>query len=165
VGNAHHKVIEIEIDEGKLIKVNTLSILRAIMSFLEEFEENFEQLKVILKDKWLDYYKINRLWITEMLENTKGWLETFDGGHRPPGLFILGTISGLEPSLKDLLLPFCKLNSLDESLIEVLGLDFDPDIELKKRTEEAAKTQEAEIVPLLTDPDTEYLNKIREEIK
>lgn len=33
---------------------------------------------------------------------------------------------------------------------------------LKKRAE-ATTIQEAKIVPLLTDPDTEYLNKLREE--
>lgn len=42
-------------------------------------------------------------------------------------------------------------------------IDFDPGIELEKRAAEAAATQEAHVIPLLTDADTEYLNKIREE--
>lgn len=42
-------------------------------------------------------------------------------------------------------------------------MSFIPRNELEKQAIEAAKTQEAEIIPFLTDTDPEYLNKIREE--
>ncbi len=61
------------------------------------------------------------------------------------------------------MLPFTELNPNPEKLIEVLGLDFDPDKELEKRDLETTTTQEAEIIPLLNEVDTDYLNKIRKE--
>jgi hypothetical protein len=122
------------------------------MSFLEK-------LKASLQDKWLDYYLVNCSWFKKL----PNWVQTPDKGTRPPSYLILGAMSVLEPSLKELLLPFCQLNSDAEKLIDLLGLNFDPSFELEKRAAEAAASQEAEIIPLLTDADTEYLNKIREE--
>lgn len=126
------------------------------MSFLEK-------LKASLKDKWLEYYQINRLWIKALLNKPETWVKVADGGNRPPAYFILGVISLLEPNLKEMLLPFCQLNPDADKLVTILGLHFDPDIELEKRTTELSATQEAEIVSLLSDTDSNYLNKIREE--
>jgi Family of unknown function (DUF5331) len=78
-------------------------------------------------------------------------------------LLILGAVSSLEPSLKELLPPFCDLNPDPTKLVDLLGLNFDPRIELEKRATEAATSQETHNIPLLTDADTEYLKKIREE--
>lgn len=118
-----------------------------------------EKLKASLKDQWLEYYLVNQSW----LKKIPGWVQSSDAGKRPPCLLILGSMSTLEPSLKELLLPFCELSPDPTKLVDLLGLNFDPRIELEKRAVEAAKTQEAEIVPFLTDSDTEYLKKIREE--
>jgi hypothetical protein len=118
-----------------------------------------EKLQASLKDKWLDYYLINQSWLRQL----SSWVKTSDNGTRPPCLLILGAVSVLEPSLKELLLPFCELNADPAKLVDLLGLNFDPRIELEKRAAEARNSQEAEIIPLLTDTDTDYLNKIREE--
>ncbi len=101
-----------------------------------------EQMQLLLKKKWLDYYAKNRLWINEMFDVTDGWIETYDG-RRPQGLFILGVISALEPRLYELLLPFCKLNPIDESLITVMGLDFDPDLVLELMQEDSINDQKS----------------------
>ncbi|HEY9650958.1 MAG TPA: DUF5331 domain-containing protein, partial [Coleofasciculaceae cyanobacterium] len=78
---------------------------------------------------------------------------TPDGGKRPSSLFILGVVNALEPKLGNLMVPFCQLNSDAEKLIDVLGLNFDPEMELAKRGERTTQTQEAEIIPLLPDSD------------
>lgn len=59
--------------------------------------------------------------------------------------------------------PFCVLSNDSNKLVDALGLNFDPEIELEKREEERAKIQEAEAIPLLpeTNPHTEYLNQFR----
>jgi Family of unknown function (DUF5331) len=126
------------------------------MSFFEKFKET-------LKPKWLDYYQINRSWIKTLMDARNGWVSTPDKGTRPSADLILGAITALEPRLAELMLPFCELNSNAEKLVELMGLHFDPRIELEKRAAEAATSQEASILPLLTDEDTEYLKKIREE--
>lgn len=123
----------------------------------------FEKFKTTLKPKWLDYYQINRCWIRSLMDSKNGWVNTPDKGKRPSSDVILGAITALEPRLAELMLPFCELNSDANKLVDLLGLHFDPVIELEKRAVEAAKTQEAEIIPFLSDADTEYLNKIREE--
>jgi hypothetical protein len=121
------------------------------MSFIEKLKDS-------LKDKWLDYYLVNQSWLKKMT-----WIQSPDGGKRPPCLLIIGAISSLEPSLRELLPPFCDLNPDPTKLVDLLGLHFDPRLELEKRAAEAAISQEASILPLLTDADTEYLKKIREE--
>ncbi|ACK70795.1 conserved hypothetical protein [Gloeothece citriformis PCC 7424] len=116
---------------------------------------SFEELKATLKDKWLSYYEHNRSWLKEMLENTKSWVEVSDDGYRPSSHLIIGAISVLEPNLRDWLIPFCELNSEEDSIIKVLGLDFDPEKELAKRTKEASNLQNYQ-----SDP---YLEEIRQQ--
>ncbi|MBE9168278.1 hypothetical protein IQ238_12390 [Pleurocapsales cyanobacterium LEGE 06147] len=120
----------------------------------------FDKFKVNLKHKWLDYDRINRDWIVKLTDKNGSWSKTVDGGKRPNSNLILGAITALEPRLADLLYAFCELNSEPNNLAETLGLNFDPDIEIAKQRVELAATEEAEIVPLLTDNDFEYLNKV-----
>lgn len=121
----------------------------------------FEKLKVLLKQKWLNYYETNRSWIKKV---NMGWERTPDGGRRPNSPLILGAINAVEPNLaEECLLTFCHLNTDPNKLVEALGLNFDPEIELKKREAEGSISQEAQIVPSLPDSDTEYLKKLREE--
>jgi hypothetical protein len=129
---------------------------------------DFEKLQATLKDKWLDYYEANRSWIDKLI-NIWG---KYDGSvHRPSAPFILGAIGSLEPKIRDYLIPLCGIDTGGNEIVRALGLNFDPRTELEKRAEEAAKIQEAKIVPLLPDDkysiqsDIEYLNQIREEIK
>ena len=87
----------------------------------------FKQLSTSLKQKWLEYYQKNRPWlILHMTEQNT--VQTPDGGTRPVSYLILGILNALEPELEALMLPFSKLKADADSLVEVLGLNFDPDI-------------------------------------
>jgi hypothetical protein len=107
--------------------------------------EKIESFKAELKDKWLDYYQAN-----------SSLLKQIDGHQHKvkDSWFVLGVITALEPKaeFKELLQYFCLVTKDCDSIIRALGLDFDPEIELKKRPEK-------EKTP------SEYLNEIREEIK
>ncbi|WP_445172141.1 DUF5331 domain-containing protein, partial [Microcoleus sp.] len=89
----------------------------------------FDTFSVALKQKWLDYYQVNRAWLLLHMtaDNT---VATPDGGTRPVSYLILGIAAALEPELQQLMLPFSKLKPDADSLIEVLGLNFDPDLAL-----------------------------------
>ncbi|MEO8890156.1 MAG: DUF5331 domain-containing protein [Coleofasciculaceae cyanobacterium] len=113
-----------------------------IMGFFEKFTDNLQQ-------KWLEYFQSNRSWI--ILQMKVSAANTPDGGKRPSSDFILGVVNALEPKLGNLMVPFNQLNPDAEKLIDVLGLNFDAEKELAKRAEQTAQTQQAEIVPLLTD--------------
>jgi hypothetical protein len=85
----------------------------------------FEDFTLVLKQKWLQYYQDNKHWL--VLHTKVAAVKTPDGGMRPPAYLILGVMSTLEPKLAQLMLPFSQLNPDAERLIEVLGLNFDPD--------------------------------------
>ena len=112
--------------------------------------EQHEQLKAELKGKWLDYYQANRDWLNKI----NGY------GHRiNDSWFILGIITALEPKseLKELLQYFLLVTKNCDSIIKALGLDFDPELELNKRLEKTIQQQ--------TDSDSQYLDRVRKEIK
>ena len=126
--------------------------------------EQPEQLKAELKDKWLDYYETHKNWLQRSIYENSQWSqnvkykEKFDDGYsprRPNSFFLLGIISAIEPELKGLL-SFAPLHD-PNLIIKNLGLDFDPEIELKKRSQKQISKQET--------ASSEYLDKIREEIK
>ncbi len=108
--------------------------------------EQIEPLKAELRDKFLDYYKANSFWLKQM----DGY-----GQSTKNSWFILGVISALEPKseLKELLQYFLLVTQNSDSIIKALELDFDPEIELKKRSQQQETAS------------SEYLDKIREEIK
>ncbi|MCX7595803.1 MAG: DUF5331 domain-containing protein [Fischerella sp.] len=81
-----------------------------------------------LKQKWLQFFQINRDWIKLHMQVESVY--TPDGGKRPPSYLILGVVNALEPKLAQLMLPFSKLNPDADTLVEVLDLNFDPDIAL-----------------------------------
>lgn len=84
----------------------------------------FDGLKDSLKHKWVQFFQSNRFWIDLHSET----VATPDGGKRPASYLILGVITALEPQLTQLMLPFSKLNPDVDTLIEVLGLNFDPSL-------------------------------------
>ncbi len=86
-----------------------------------------------LRQKWLQFFLVNRDWITLHMEIAS--VSTPDGGKRPPSYLILGVVNALEPKLAQLMLPFAKLNPDAETLIQVLDLHFDPDIALSNRVQ------------------------------
>jgi hypothetical protein len=94
------------------------------MAFFNSFTDS-------LKQKWLQFFQVNRDWITLQMEVESVY--TPDGGKRPPSYLILGVANALEPKLAQLMFPFAKLNPDADTLIEVLDLNFDPDIALGNR--------------------------------
>lgn len=91
----------------------------------------FDDFTSALKQKWLQYYQVNHSWLNLQMELEA--VDTPDGGRRPPSYLILGILNALEPKLAQLMLPFARLNPSADALIQVLELDFDPDIALGNR--------------------------------
>lgn len=87
---------------------------------------NIQQLRHALKVKWLIYYQQNRPWMTKI----RIW-GTFDGKRRPCSSFILATVTNLEPKLIEVLPFVAQLNSDPDQIIAALGLNFNPDEELR----------------------------------
>ena len=85
----------------------------------------FEDFTAVLKKQWLQYYQENKHWL--VLHMKVAAVKTPDGGMRPPAYLILGVMSALEPKLAQLMLPFSQLNPDAERLIDVLGLNFNPE--------------------------------------
>jgi hypothetical protein len=121
----------------------------------------FDKLKISIKHKWLDYYELNRYWLVK----AGSWVNTPDQGSRPDSLVIIGAVVALEPRLVEFMPAFCDLKNDAGEIVRILELNFDPRIELKRRTAELAASEQTETTFVLTDLDTEYLNKIREETK
>ncbi|MBK1985952.1 DUF5331 domain-containing protein [Sphaerospermopsis aphanizomenoides BCCUSP55] len=94
------------------------------MAFFDSFTDS-------IKQKWLQFFQVNRDWI--ILQMAIESVYTPDGGKRPSSYLILGVVNALEPKLAQLMFPFAKLNPDADTLIEVLGLHFDPDIVLGNR--------------------------------
>jgi hypothetical protein len=83
---------------------------------------NSDQLRRSLRQKWLDYYRDNRLWVSRLAV----WTDA-SGERRPVSSFIVATLSVLEPSLAHLLPLIVDLSSDPDRVVEALGLDFDPE--------------------------------------
>ena len=91
----------------------------------------FDDLTISLKQKWLQFFQVNRSWIARQMEVESVY--TPDGGRRPPSYFILGVVNAIEPQLAEMMLPFSKLNPDIDALIDLLELNFDPDLVLGNR--------------------------------
>ncbi len=126
----------------------------------------FENFTTSIKQKWLEYFQSNRLWLTLQMENSS--VRTPDGGRRPSSYLILGVVNALEPKLGNLMVPFYRLNSSEDALIDVLGLDFDPDIELGKGNGATAQIEadDFEINRLLPDsPSPSRMKPMEEDLE
>src|SRR5512146_2280425 len=93
------------------------------------FFENFTQ---VIRQKWLDYVQAHRAWLTLQMHQTS--VRTPDGGRRPSSFLVLGVVNALEPKLSNLMVPFYQLNPDEDALVEVLGLNFDPEMALDNGT-------------------------------
>jgi hypothetical protein len=102
-----------------------------------------------LKSKWLQFFQVNRDWIKLHMEVESVY--TPDGGKRPPSYLILGVVNALEPKLAQLMLPFSRLNADADTLVEVLGLHFDPDVALGNSVRSYSASIES------GDDDTKYV--------
>ncbi|MEH2026121.1 DUF5331 domain-containing protein [Nostoc sp.] len=87
---------------------------------------NIQQLRQSLKQKWLIYYKQNITWLVKM----RIWA-TYDGLRRPLSGFILATLSVLEPQFDEILSFMLDLNNDPDKIVAALGLNFNPDEELR----------------------------------
>lgn len=117
----------------------------------------FDNLTTLLKQKWLQFFQVNRSWITLQMEVESVY--TPDGGRRPPSSFILGVINALEPQLADLMLPFSKLNPDADNMIDVLELNFDPDLVLGNRFISEELSDDI-VIQTLTELDLDELSNI-----
>ena len=116
--------------------------------------ENFEEIKIRLKKKWLQYYKHNRSWINKYCQENcfvsvkgsfegetwstaeRSWEDVSYSEVHPPSEIIIGAITALEPLLAQYwLTAFVDLYANKEKIIVTLGLNFDPELELKKMEE------------------------------
>ena len=119
----------------------------------------FDDLTTSLKQNWLQFFQENRSWITRQMEIES--VNTPDGGKRPPSYLILGVATSLEPQLRGLMLPFTKLNSDVDTLIDALELNFDPDMMLDNRSNPTVNPElpshesselDEEVAPMLQEP-------------
>ncbi|MDF5730741.1 MAG: DUF5331 domain-containing protein [Rhizonema sp. PD38] len=114
------------------------------MAFFHSFTES-------LKQKWLQFFHINRDWLNMHMEVES--VPTPDGGKRPPSYLILGVVNALEPKLAQLMPPFSKLNPDADTLIDVLGLHFDPDIVLGNRVLSKENVTQWDSAVIVEEPD------------
>ncbi|MDZ8086788.1 MAG: DUF5331 domain-containing protein [Nostoc sp. DedQUE12b] len=101
---------------------------------------NIQQLRQSLKQKWLIYYKQNTSWLVKM----RIWA-TYDGLRRPLSGFILATLSVLEPQFDEILAFMLELNNDPDKIVAALGLNFNPDQELRLiKSEHSMATSQVE---------------------
>lgn len=106
---------------------------------------NTEELRQSAKEKWLNYYRENRTWIARLA--TWG---NYKGQRRPSSSFILACLSVLEPELPKLLPIMVELSNDPDRLVSVLGLNFNPENELKLLlARETAALEAAKVMQLL----------------
>ncbi len=91
---------------------------------------DIQHLRHSLKVKWLLYYRQNRPWLVRL----RIW-GTFDGQRRPASSFILAALSTLEPELTQMLPFIVDLSNHPDQVVAALGLNFNPDAELKLMTQ------------------------------
>ncbi len=92
---------------------------------------NIQHLRQSLKQKWLIYYEQNISWLVKM----RIW-GTYDSLRRPLSGFILATLSVLEPQFDEILAFMLDLNNDPDKIVAALGLNFNPDEELRLITSE-----------------------------
>lgn len=102
---------------------------------------DIQQLRQSLKMKWLIYYEQNRPWLVKM----RVW-DTYDGLRRPLSGYILATLSVLEPQFEQILSFILDLNNNPDQIVAALGLNFNPDEELRLlKSELSVATNQMEI--------------------
>ncbi|MEH1902911.1 MAG: DUF5331 domain-containing protein [Nostoc sp.] len=101
---------------------------------------NIQQLRQSLKQKWLIYYEQNIPWLVKI----RIW-GTYDGLRRPLSGFILATLSVLEPQFDEILSFMLDLNNDPDKIVAALGLNFNPDEELRLiKSEHSMATSQVE---------------------
>lgn len=121
------------------------------------FSKIIEQVKPVLREKWLDYYELNRHWIeTAKVHKGQGWNEVIDGKdtalYCPDSRLMLGVITALDKTGTSLLHISTQLTGgcYPDKIIENLGLRFDPAMALESREESIEKVSDVEKSEALT---------------
>ncbi|NEQ34394.1 MAG: DUF5331 domain-containing protein [Leptolyngbya sp. SIO4C5] len=110
----------------------------------------FENFTSVIRQKWLDYVQANRPWLELQMRQTS--VRTPDGGRRPSSFLVLGVVNAIEPKLSNLMVPFYQLNADEDALVEVLGLNFDPEMALDNGgTPQTIEAEDAGVTPMLPD--------------
>ncbi|MDJ0660191.1 MAG: DUF5331 domain-containing protein [Crocosphaera sp.] len=118
------------------------------MSYSEEFDE----FKVRLKDQWLDYYEANQDWINPLLNYHSDWEYIKNDQHRPPYYMILTALAYQESKLKEWLPLLCQFRQNGSEIIKNLELNFDPKIEIEKRSNQCYQIQRLSYFLLVQKP-------------
>lgn len=122
-----------------------------------DFSNIIEQVKPVLREKWLDYYELNRHWIeTAKIHRWQSWKEVIDGEETtlycPESTLMLGVMATLDKTANGFLQISTQLTGgyYPDKIIENLGLKFDPTIALKNREESIEKVSDVEDSEALT---------------
>ena len=115
---------------------------------------DIKQLRQTLKLKWLSYCQKNRSWLLKI----RVWRD-YNGVRRPSSGYILATLSALEPCFQDILSIFVELNNDPDQIIRALGLNFNPDEELRLLNL-VNHTSSDEIISNSTDDNIAYTDKL-----
>jgi Family of unknown function (DUF5331) len=86
-----------------------------------------DEIKDLVRQKWLEYYQTNCAWIREVNDYHDSWISTADYGYRPDSFIILAAIAGWIPELSGILPELCDQSANASRLIDKLGLNFDPE--------------------------------------
>jgi hypothetical protein len=103
---------------------------------------DISQFRQSLKLKWLNYYKDNQHWISRM-----GIWISYGEHRRPTSSFILGTLAVVEPQLTAMLPLIVDLNHNPDRVVEVLGLNFNPETELTAIATEPIARESPKLLP------------------
>lgn len=113
---------------------------------------NIQYLRQSLKRRWLSYYQENREWIDQL----GVWVDC-GGQRRPSSSFILGTLASLEPQLTQLLPLVVSLSNNPDRIILALGLNFNPNEELKTLQAVEEESKPVKMLPSQSPPALEPL--------
>ncbi|NJK53014.1 MAG: DUF5331 domain-containing protein [Leptolyngbyaceae cyanobacterium SU_3_3] len=103
---------------------------------------NIEHLRQSLKEKWLGYYQENRLWL-----NRLGVWVNCEGQRRPSSSFILSALFDFRTRTHDPSAPCRRLNSNPDRIVIALGLNFNPDEEIKHFAKVKAALEDVKLLP------------------
>lgn len=140
------------------------------------FSEILEQVKPVIREKWLDYYELNRHWIeAARIHQGKSWSEEIEGEnitlYCPNSILIIAVITALDKTTNGFLHISTQLTGrcYSDSFVENIGLKFDPSVALNNREkliEKVSDTQESKT--LIAESTTDLLiifNQVKSELR
>ncbi|QCS48175.1 hypothetical protein FEK30_01280 [Picosynechococcus sp. PCC 11901] len=139
------------------------------------FTQELEKLKHDICEKWLDYCQRNEEWICTLMNANSLWRNTneeidqylieadqekFESWNtsRPNADFIIGVVSNFNLEAQSLIGFTTTLSTNRDVIIQSLGLNFDPFLEIERR--KFSQSQQATLIPASSE-----LDDIREQIK